>query len=145
MTLTICVDASLTLKLVLPESDRDLARALWAKWLRQRAIIIAPKLWGYEVTSVLQNRVYRDLLLPDAANAAFVFLHSLPVQLLDPADLHEKAWELAKRFNRPNAYDSHYLALATLTSSSFWTTDERLFNVVHRELGWVHWLGNYIP
>jgi predicted nucleic acid-binding protein len=145
MSLTICVDASLTLKLVLPEADRDLARALWADWLSQRAILIAPKLWGYEVTSVLRNRVHRGLLAPEAANAAFTFLHRLPIQLRDPAGLHEKAWELAKRFNRPNAYDSHYLALATLTACPFWTTDERLFNAVRSELGWIKWLGNYTP
>ena len=74
---------------------------------------------------------------------AFDTLHSLPVQTLHPISLHRRAWELAQHFNRPAAYDSHYLALAEIAGCPFWTADERLFNAVRHELVWVHWLGDY--
>ena len=50
---------------------------------------------------------------------------------------------LATRFNRPAAYDAHYLALAEMMNCEFWTADRRLFNVVRDELPWVHRLGTY--
>ena len=50
---------------------------------------------------------------------------------------------LATRFNRPAAYDAHYLALAEMMNCEFWTADRRLFNVVKDELPWVRWLGKH--
>jgi predicted nucleic acid-binding protein len=47
----------------------------------------------------------------------------------------------ATRFNRPAAYDAHYLALAEMMNCEFWTADERLFNAVRDKLSWVRWLG----
>ena len=64
---------------------------------------------------------------------------------VSPVGLHQRAWELARHFNRPAAYDAHYLALAEMADCPFWTADKRLFNVVRNELEWVHWLGNYSP
>lgn len=145
MSSVLCPDASLSLKLVLPEADSDLARALWTGWLEQQVVLIVPKLWGYEVTSVLRNHVYRNLLSPELADDAFAKMHQLTVQMLDPVGLHQRAWELARHFNRPAAYDAHYLALAEMADCPFWTADKRLFNVVRNELEWVHWLGNYSP
>ena len=60
-----------------------------------------------------------------------------------PTGLHQRAWELARYFGLPAAYDAHYLALAEMADCAFWTADKRLFDAVHEELGWVNWLGNY--
>lgn len=141
----VCADASLALKLVLHEPDSALARALWEEWKAQQAIVIAPTLWGYEVTSVIRNRVHRGKLPPDIEEEVFVAVHQLPVKLMNPSGLHRRAWELSRHFDRPAAYDAHYLALAEMAGCPFWTADERLFNVVRDELDWVHWLGNYQP
>jgi predicted nucleic acid-binding protein len=141
----VCADANLALKIVLHEPDSARARALWAEWNAQQSLIIAPTLWGYEVTSVVRKRVHRGLLPPDMARETFVAVHQLPVRLLAPAGLHQRAWELAQRFDRPAAYDAHYLALAEMAGCPFWTADERLFNAVREELDWVHWLGGYQP
>jgi len=51
------------------------------------------------------------------------------------------AWQLAKQFDRPGAYDAAYLALAQLRGCELWTADERLYNAVSRELPWVKWVG----
>lgn len=141
----ICVDANLALKLVLAERDSARARQLWATWDEQDTDVIAPSLWGYEVTSVIRNRVHRRKLMPDEGERAFAAIRRLGVDLLTLPDLHERAWELAKRFNRPAAYDAHYLALAEALACEFWTADEHLYNAVKNQLPWIRWLGDFRP
>jgi len=141
----VCADAGLLLKLVLPEPDSALARRLWDTWQSTNMAVVAPTLWGYEVTSVIRNKVYRNRFPADREADAIETIHNLPVQLLAPAGLHQRAWEIAHHFNRPAAYDAHYLALAEQLDCPFWTADERLFNSVRAELDWVHWLGDYRP
>ena len=59
----------------------------------------------------------------------------------EEAELVFKAFHLL----RPQAYDSHYLALAAILGLEFWTGDERLYNTVKHRLPWVKWLGDYQP
>ena len=126
MASIVCADAGLALKLVLPEPDSKQARALWDEWHTSQTTVAAPSLWGYEVTSVIRNRVHRDIFPADQETAAVDTLHMLPVQILHPETLHRRASQLAQQFNRPAAYDAHYLALAEIIGCPFWTGDERL-------------------
>ena len=142
-TSVVCADAGLALKLVLPEPDSGLARDLWERWKAERALVIAPTLWGYEIVSVIRNRAHRGQIPAEVEEEALAVLQGLPVQLMAPVGLHRRAWELARQFDRPAAYDAHYLALAEMAGCPFWTADERLVNAVHGELDWVHWLGDY--
>jgi predicted nucleic acid-binding protein len=141
----VCVDASLTLKLVLEEPDSLLARRLWDDWIANEVSVFAPTLWAYEVTSAVRSRVHRGRIPPADEATAFHTLYAMPVRLEYPPELHRRAWELAVHFGRPAAYDSHYLALAEILGCPFWTADERLFRAVQNELDWVHWLGDYRP
>ena len=137
----VCVDAGILIKLVVAEEDSDRADALWEQWKEDGVRVVAPGLLPFELTSVLRKKVHRGLLSPAEGKEAFDTVHRLPVQVLTPPDLHRRAWELATRFNRPAAYDAHYLALAEMMNCEFWTADERLLNAVGGELPWVHWLG----
>lgn len=139
----VCVDASLLLKLVIPEPHSEEAHMLWQGWIRNAIRRVAPRLLRYEVTGVLRKKVYRKLLTDSEAEVAFERAMAFKIELLDPADLHRRAWEMARSLNQPTAYDSHYLALAEILSCPFWTGDERLFNAIHDKLDWVHWIGNY--
>jgi len=139
----ICVDASLTLKLVLAEPDSPVARSLWADWEERDMDVVSPSLWAYEVTSVIRNKVHRGKITSDEGERAFAIIHKLGVRLIVLPDLHERAWEMAKELNRPAAYDAHYLALAQTLDCEFWTADERLYNAVRDQLPWVRWLGLY--
>lgn len=141
----VCVDANLVLKLVLIEADSVQAETLWAQWVSQDREIVAPYLLAFEVTSVIRAKVHREVISSESGDRAFDAVHGLGVKLLHPDDLHRRAWQLAKRFNCPQAYDSHYLALADSLGLELWTADERLYNAVKDALPWVKWLGDFQP
>lgn len=145
MNSQVCIDANLALKLIFAEKDSAKAQHLWDTWIDADVEITAPFLLAFEGTSVICNKMQRGLIPPDEAELMFKAFHFLGVKYLHPENLHQKAWELAKRFKRPQAYDSHYLALAEILGLEFWTADERLYNTVKHDLPWVKWLGNYRP
>jgi len=145
MNSLVCVDASILIKLVVEEEQSDRASALWDSWVDDGVEIVAPTLFSYEVTATLRKKVHRRLLTLAEGKEAFAAALAVGMTLMAPSGLHERAWELAARFNRPTAYDSHYLALAEMLGCEFWTADQRLFNAVRDELGWVRWLREYQP
>jgi predicted nucleic acid-binding protein len=128
--------------LVLVEEDSPKVQRLWDTWVDADVKIVAPFLLAFEGTSVIRNKMYRGLVPPEEGELMFKAFHLLGVRLLHPDGLHQRAWELAKQFNRPQAYDSHYLALAEILDLELWTGDERLYNAVQDKLSWVRWLGN---
>ena len=145
MNSRVCIDSSLALKLVLVEEDSPKVQRLWGTWVDADVEIVAPFLLAFEGTSVIRNKMYRGLVPPEEGALIFKAFHLLGVRLLHPDGLHQRAWELAKRFNRPQAYDSHYLALAEILGLELWTGDERLYNAVQDRLSWVKWPGDYQP
>ncbi len=140
-----CADASIVAKLIVVEADSDRAVQRWETWLNAGQTICAPQLLTYEVASTLRDRVWRRLLTSQEAASAFQELFALDILVTDPPGLGTRALELAHHFNRPNAYDSHYLALAEALGCELWTADEQLYNAVKGELGWVRWLGAWNP
>lgn len=139
----VCVDASLVLKLVLAEEYSDKADALWTEWIEKEIHIFAPPLLAFEMTSVIRNHVYRGNLTEEEGEMAFEAAFALGITFDYPEMLHQKAWELAKQFNRPTAYDTHYLALALIEGCKLWTADKRLYNAVGGALSCVRWVGDY--
>jgi predicted nucleic acid-binding protein len=138
----VCVDASLSLKLVLAEPDRALARQLWDDWITAGIDIVTVPLWGYEVTSVIRNKVFRGILTPGEGEKAFETVHKLGVRLVVPEGLHRQAWEVAADLNLPTVYDAYYLVLAEILACPFWTADRRLYNAIRPQVSWIHWLGH---
>ena len=141
MPLPVCVDASLTVKLVLTEPYSEEARALWAEWERNRVERLVPTLWGYEVASVIRKHGRRGTLSPQDEEAALGLLLGLPVQVVDMWPYHRDAWRLARDLDMTVAYDAHYLLLAMELGVEFWTGDKRLWNRVRERFGWVRWIG----
>jgi predicted nucleic acid-binding protein len=137
MTSQICVDASIVIPLVVYEDLSGPVRERWVDWRTRNLTIVAPFLLGFEITAVLRKKVYRGLLTPHEGMLAFRAAHEQGIQLLHPPDIHQRAWDLSIRFNRPTAYDSYYLALADSLGCEFWTGDERLYRAVGDHLPWV--------
>jgi len=145
-TKEVCVDASLAVKVVVPEPDSDKADALFEEWANEGTLLIAPAFFVVETDSIVRQKVaLRKELTPEQAEAAFVKLQALPIQQIAVPGQRQRAWEIATDLGLPTVYDATYLALAELRGCEFWTADERLFNRVKDRLPFVKWLGNYAP
>ncbi len=142
MTSQICVDASVVLKLLLAEPDSDKAHALWASWIDQDVQPVAPCHLAFEVVSVIRNHVHRRSISAEAGQSAFEAFGAQDIVLIHPDRLDRRAWDLAQQYDRPTAYDAHYLALAETLGCELWTADRRLINALRGALPWVKWLGD---
>jgi predicted nucleic acid-binding protein len=145
VNLRICVDASLAAKLVLDEEQSDKARMLWQTWLVQGVELVAPCHLAFELFSVIRQQVFRNKLDAGIGRRAFDVLLAQGILLLHPQALHESAWRIASRFNRPTLYDAYYLAVGELYRCEVWTADRRLYRAVQLDLPWVKLLDYYQP
>jgi predicted nucleic acid-binding protein len=119
------VDASIVLKLLLPEAQSETVHRLWSRWVERDTEIVAPFLLADEVVSVLRNKGVRGELTPEGGDAAFAAFRSQEVSLLHPDGIEDKAWALAKTWKLQTTYDATYLAVAELLDYEFWTADRR--------------------
>ena len=142
----VCVDASLAIKVVVPEAESDKADALFDRWAGEGIQLIAPVFFEVETDSILRQKVsLRQELTVAQAQRAFASLQGLPIKTTHSREQRERAWEIAREFRFPTVYDATYLALADLRQCEFWTADEKLFKQVRNKLTFVQWLGNYSP
>jgi predicted nucleic acid-binding protein len=136
----LCVDANIVVRLVLDVTTNPVDD-LWRRWRRDGRGLVAPRLLRYEVTNALHQARRAGRLDDETAPAALRIAIGQPIRFYDDASLHDAALAIARRFNRPASYDSHYLALAEQLGIEFWTLDERLFNAVRHRLPWVRLVG----
>jgi predicted nucleic acid-binding protein len=137
MTISLVVDASFTLKLILPNPQQAHCQSLMREWEQDGHSLYAPTLWLYEITSGFSKAVYFDLLTEAEGHKALRLAQQLNVQLIHPDDNQVRlAYEWTRRLRRAAAYDSFYLALAESLSADFWTADRRLTNAVNTS--WLH-------
>lgn len=121
----VVIDASFALALALEESASMEVRRLVDEWVTRGEELYAPSLMGYELAGVLRSKVHRHLVLEADARAALDLLLALPISLLQTADLHVLAFEIAGELGLSTSYDAHYLALAEVLQADLWTLDER--------------------
>lgn len=138
----VCVDASFIVKLLVNEEFTQTARALWRRWSADRTEIVGPPLLSAETTSVLRRLVHFRHIAELTGEAAFqsFLLAERAITEHSPHDLQQRAWVLAKTYNRPRAYDAQYLAVAESLNCALWTADERLKHAV--PVPWVRWVGD---
>ena len=141
MRSSVCVDASLLIRVLVPGPYSDIAHSRMAMWLADQTAMLAPALAAYEVTSTLRRLVHLRAITPEQGDTAFQQFLLLDIRFSNRRDMFPLAWKLAKRLNRPRAYDTAYIALARLSQCELWTADERLYNAVRGDLPEVRWLG----
>jgi predicted nucleic acid-binding protein len=139
----VCVDANLIIWSLVPYPLSNVVETLFEKWQQSETTLIAPALLAFEVTASLRRLVYLKEIKPEAGERAFTGFLRTKIRFSYRQAIYPLAWELAKEFNRPRAYDTAYLALAQLSQCEFWTADEKLYNAVQAKLPWVKWIGNY--
>jgi predicted nucleic acid-binding protein len=143
MTSWVVADASIFLASVLQESLTNKSRAIIKSWATTNLMLAAPSLFQYEIIAVLRKNVYQGRISLEESIKGRDILLSQPIQFMLDDDLLRRAHDLSTRFNRPTAYDAQYLAVAERLGCDFWTIDERLYNAVANDLGWVKWLGTF--
>jgi predicted nucleic acid-binding protein len=112
------VDASVAIKWVIYEPDRDLAYGL----LDGR--LLAPDLMLIECANALRSQVVRGSLKADDVQAAWSTICEAPVRISPAAELLNEALALGVALEHP-VYDCIYLALAIATDSRVVTADRR--------------------
>ena len=145
MTSWVVSDANIFLAVALRETISRQADALIELWRTADVQIAVPYLFRYEITSVIRKHVARGTLSLENGRIGLASLLNEPVQIFADDALLKRAFELAHTLNRPVAYDSVYLALAERLDCEFWTADLKLFNAANQTLGWVKWIGDFMP
>lgn len=143
MKSSVCVDANLIVRTLIPGPLTENALSFLGALGREYSALVAPALLAFEVTSTLRRLVFLEQITPTQGEEAFESFLEMDIRLSHQRSIFPLAWQLAKQFNLPRAYDSAYLALAQLRNCEFWTGDERLYHTVGQELDWVKWLGDY--
>jgi predicted nucleic acid-binding protein len=140
MNKAVCVDASFVIALITAEKYTIPATRHWKTWLEDDVRFLAPALLGYEVTSALYQKMVQKEIDSEGSQSALQQFLAMDIDFIHMPNLHVKASVLAEQFNRPNAYDAHYLALAEHFACTFWTADERLYNMVKGKFQWMKWI-----
>lgn len=138
------IDASLTIKAILPNPDLDRCQSVLAHL--QESQLVAPALWVYEITSTFSKAVYWGQISLDEGRDALHHALDLGVQIIPPDEVQSMlAFEWTLRLKRASAYDSFYLAIAEALQSEFWTADRRLSQAMRNDKpAWLHWVGEEI-
>jgi predicted nucleic acid-binding protein len=136
MPKSLVVDASLSVRLILPDPRRVALRARIERCLEEGYELYAPSLWLYEMATALCKASFFGLVTADEAQRSLPLVHEMGIQLV-AADSEQVrlAFAWTRRLNRAAAYDSFYLALAESMQCDLWTADQRLHNAVG--LPWV--------
>ena len=123
---TVCVDANIVIQHVVSNAAED----LWKTWAESGFRLIAPTLLYYEVTNGLYRYLKAGFFTLETVEKTLQAALALPIEVIGDAELHQRAKDLAAKYNLPAAYDAHYLALAEGLEAELWTADARLFNAV---------------
>ena len=138
---TVCVDASIILRRAL-QPDDDAIKELWQSWVEDEVRLVAPTLLFYEVTNGLYQQQRNKILSPETIWKALELALDLPINLVNEANLHLRAREIAMEYNLPATYDAHYLALAEWMDIDLWTADMRLIKSLKPfKVKWVKGVG----
>jgi len=138
----IVIDASVVLKWYLADEEySQKAIGLLKKYVSNELDISAPSLLEYEVINGLiiakkRGRIHKEKIL--SAIDGFI---SLGIKLKNLSHFYLKALHYCKIYNR-SVYDASYLAMANEENIPLVTADEKLYNVVRKDLKWVKWLGD---
>ena len=143
MISSVVIDANLAVYSVINTPQSTRAAGLLESFIRQDLTLCAPRLWWFEVTSVIHRYQFADLISESTAYAALAVLTGdLDVQPIEVP--MRSAFDWATRLRQKSAYDGFYLAAAEQEGVELWTADQALVNNA-RQIGisWVHGPGDY--
>jgi predicted nucleic acid-binding protein len=125
---SVVIDASVIIAVVVADERQDAARALLEGWLEAGEGLHAPAVLPYEVANVLGRLVFDGALEIDEVKDIWDDLAAVGL-VLHPFDLAEDGPEVAAvtaRLRRRHATDSTYVWLARRLGTVVWTLDRAL-------------------
>jgi predicted nucleic acid-binding protein len=125
---TLVIDASVALALVLPDEQSDWAADVVSLVARTGAR--APMLWEYEVVSGLRNAEHRQRISAEDVDDALTLLSRLPIRLEQPS---AQSILRLSRDHALTAYDAAYLAVAVRHGLPVATRDHALATAAQAE------------
>ena len=141
MNHALVTDASIAVKWVLFEEFTDRARFLYEASLQAHRPLFVPPHFASEVTSGIYQRTRARAathrITGDEAYEALRRFARFRVEILEPADLYERACLFARDNQIPSLYDSIYITLAQLINAELWTDDRALINSVGAVAPWI--------
>ena len=136
----VIIDASFTLKMLLPNSLQPRLQAQMESWQEKDIPLYAPTLWLYEVTSTLAKWVHFRQITEETANMFLELAFGLEISMIAPEEsICRNSLRWAYRLKRASAYDSFYLALAESLQAELWTADRKLVRAVGQD--WIRYAG----
>lgn len=126
--MSVVIDASVIIAVVVADERQDAARALLEGWLEAGEGLHAPAVLPYEVANVLGRLVFDGALEIDEVKDIWDDLAAVGL-VLHPFDLAEGGPEVAAvtaRLRRRHATDSTYVCLARRLGTVVWTLDRAL-------------------
>jgi predicted nucleic acid-binding protein len=141
----ICVvDASVAVKLWLPEPLAAETRALFALSSDPASVFHVPDLFFAECANILWKQVQRGNATTNQVLAHSSDMQALPLQRTATFDLVADALSMALA-HAISAYDACYVALAVRLQVPLFTADEKLARRFAGTSIAVTWLGNWTP
>lgn len=125
----VCLDSSVLVKLLTPESLSGAAAALVSPGTE----VFAPAFAWAEVGSALIWKVRSGRLSVAEADAAWDAFLRLRVVFMQDDNVARRAWEMARALELPTLYDAAFFAVAELAPGGphpFYTADARLIEAL---------------
>ncbi len=134
--MTICIDASVVVKLLVLEPDTSGVRAWFAA--NPDVALLAPAHMPAEVTTALRRKIVRGWLSEGEAISALRLLNRLGVDERSTQPLLQRAVGLASELEQPTVYDALYLALAEQEHCALLTADRTFERACAAKFPFVH-------
>jgi predicted nucleic acid-binding protein len=137
------VDASVAVKIFVPEVLSDEARKVFERFARENgAELIVPDFFFIECANVFWKWVQRSAYPSKDAQEHLRDLASLGLTVIPAQVIADEALRIALK-HKITAYDACYVATASLLKLPLITADEKLARQVAIGLGDVQWLGRH--
>ena len=134
MPSSVIVDASYTLRVLLPNGMQQRLVEQMDIWQENDVPLYAPTLWRYEVTSTLAKLVHFREITVETSDRVLDMAFALDISIIAPDETlcrHALGWTY--RLKRASAYDCFYVALTELLRGEMWTADRKLFRAVGQD------------
>jgi len=138
----VVLDASVVLKWYLVDEEYGhIALNLLDNFMSNEWEFLAPSLLEYEVINGLTFAQKRGRLKEEILCSAIEGFVQLEMKLVNLSHFYPRVLHYCKLYGC-SAYDASYLGLAETEGVALITGDEKLYNMVKKNISWVKWIGN---